>query len=121
MSGPLPEPEVPVGTSRREWIALLAGPSLWFGHFMAVYLLGEAACAADLVGPEHLGLPVLSWVIVASTVVALGLLVWAAVQTASYRRTHDGGQLLGIGLALDALFALAIVLTGLSVVVLPPC
>lgn len=121
MSGPLPEPHVEVGTSRREWIALLAGPSLWWGHFMAVYLLGEVACEAGVTGPTLLGLPALSWVIVAATALALVVLAVAARMTWNYRQQTDRGYVLDIGLGLDALFAVAILFTGVPVAVLHPC
>ena len=120
MSGPVPEPHVEVGTSRREWIALLAGPSLWWGHFMAVYLLGEVACEIGWTGPSVLGISLLSWLILAGTVVGLVVVAVAARMTWTYRE-HTGGHLLDIGLALDALFAFAIVFTGIPAVVLPPC
>lgn len=120
MSGPLPEPHVEVGTSRREWIALLAGPSLWWGHFMAVYLLGEVACEVGWTGPALFGLTVLAWLVIAGTVASLAVLALAARMTWTYRQDH-GGHLLGIGLALDALFAVAIVFTGIPAAVLPPC
>lgn len=123
MSGPMPEPEVVIPTSRPTWIAVLSGPSLWFGHFMAVYLVAEAVCAAGATGPEILGLSALRAGVVGLTVLALGVLAIAAVQTMSYRREQgpDASQLLVIALWLDALFAVSIIFVGLPPLVLAPC
>lgn len=115
MSGPVPEPKVTVGTSRREWIALLAGPGLWWGHFLTVYLLSEGVCAAASGGTGPTWLPV---AILALTVLVLLVIAWAARQTWTYRRR---GQLMTVGLGLDALFAVAVVMTGVPAVVLSPC
>lgn len=116
-------------TSRPTWIALLAGPSIWFGHFMGVYLLAEAACAADSTGPQVLGLSLLSFSILAATALAVGVVLIAVVRTISYRRQQTGGDgpttatrnLLWLGLLLDGLFIIAILFTGLPVLVLNPC
>lgn len=122
MTASPPEPEVHVPTSRPEWIALLSGPSLWFGHFMAVYLLGEVACAAGVLQDRAAGLSWLTWLVLAGTLAALAILGLAAQQTWSYRRRVEGsGQLLGMALALDALFALAIVAVGVPIALLEPC
>ena len=121
MSGPLPEPHVEVGTSRREWIALLAGPSLWWGHFVGVYLLGEVACELGATGPTVLGLTTLSWVIIGVTVLTLAVVAVAARMTWTYRRRTDRGYVLDVGIGLDALFAVAILFTGIPAAVLHPC
>lgn len=132
MSGPLPEPQVHSVTSRPLWIALIAGPSLWFGHFMAVYLLTEAVCAAAStslgVGSTWLeagalGLSLLSVVVLVITVVAIGVVGWAMVATRSYDRQEpaDTGRVMAIGLWLDVLFVVAILFVGLPAMVLSPC
>lgn len=123
MSGPIPEPEVPVASSRQAWIALLAGPSLWFGHFMAVYLLAEVLCTATPTPPAWLGLDPLRWAVLATTVVVLVVIGVAARMTWTSRGTHaapvDG--VLMIGLGLDALFAVGVVTTAVPALVLTPC
>lgn len=109
--------------ARTTWTAVLAGPAIWFGHFMAVYLIAEAACAAGASGGELLGLPVLSLAILGATAVAvLSLVVVAAMTLSRWRREPaDARELLLVGLALDALFILGILFVGLPALVLPPC
>lgn len=122
MSGPHPEPEVRVASSRPEWIALLSGPSLWFGHFMATYLLAEVACRGGLLLGPVAGLSWLAWIVLAGTAAAIAVLAFAAWQTRAHRRRDTGGgHLLDVALALDALFAVAILYVGLPVVVIAPC
>lgn len=122
MSGPVPEPEVTVPSSRRLWIALLAGPSLWFGHFMAVYVLAEIVCVAGSDGQPSLGVEALRWAILAITAVVLVVLAIATRQTWTY---HGRGvatrPLMLIGVGLDLLFALAIAATAIPALVLMPC
>ncbi|MGI9018318.1 MAG: hypothetical protein ACR2HR_14655 [Euzebya sp.] len=123
MSGPLPEPEVVTPTSRPTWIAVLSGPSLWFGHFMAVYLIAEVVCDSGTTGPQILGLSALKAGVVVLTILAVVTLGVAAVRTQSYRRQlgSDADPMLVIALWLDALFAVAIIFVGLPPLVLVPC
>lgn len=123
MSGPVPEPEVPVASSRPAWIALLAGPSLWFGHFMAVYLLAEAVCAATGDLTPWLGLDPLRWTVIGLTVVVLVVIAVAARMTWTYRGppADDVDGLLVIGIGLDALFAIGVIATAVPALVLVPC
>lgn len=132
MSGPLPEPQVLSVTSRPLWIALIAGPAIWFGHFMAVYLLTEAVCAAAATSPSVgsswlgtgvLGLSLLSVVVLVITIVAIGVIGWAMVATRSYDRQDpaDTHRVMAIGLWLDVLFIVAVLFVGLPAMVLAPC
>lgn len=122
MSGPVPEPDVPVASSRRAWIALLSGPSLWFGHFMAVYLLAEVVCAITPSPEAWLGLDPLRWAILAVTAVVLVVIAVAARMTWTYRGAQpevDG--LLAIGMGLYMLFAVGVIATAVPALVLAPC
>jgi hypothetical protein len=74
---------VPVDVShdrraRRTWVVFLAGPVIWFSHFMLVYLVAEAGCTGDGRGLDVFDPPVpVVWTLVA-TVVAVGLCAAAA-------------------------------------------
>lgn len=66
----------------------LAGPVIWISYFMAVYLLGEALCAA---GAERqlFGLHILSTLTLAATIVAIA--VTALPTGIAYRRWRASG------------------------------
>jgi heme/copper-type cytochrome/quinol oxidase subunit 2 len=127
--------------ARRRFLTLtglfLAGPSIWMAHFMVVYLLVEALCAAN---PEAdlRSVPIVSLVTLLATVVAVA---GAAVTTVlAYRRwrragtalTEDGGQrregsaehdteLALAGFLLGTLFIVAMLFVGLPAAALRPC
>lgn len=115
------------------WALFLAGPAIWFAHFMAVYLLAEAACAAGGLDAEVLGLSALSLVtLVATALAAAASLVLAGVALRRWRsRTDDPADWLagddrnaGLALAgsiLGALFVVAILFVGLPAAFLEPC
>jgi len=118
---------------RAIWGLFLAGPIIWFGHFMIVYLMGETWCSADDSAEEILGLPVLSFVTVVVTVVAAGVtLVFAEIAHRRWRARADNrsdwldGDDRNAGLALAGalmgmLFAFAILFVGLPAAFLVPC
>lgn len=120
---PEPGPRDRGSGSRTIWIALLSGPSIFFGHFVGVYLLAEATCRLGDATPRLLGLPWVDTAILLATAAALGTIAFAAVRTRSALRRSAGeaGAELRIGLWLDALFAVAVLLTGLPALVLPTC
>ncbi|MBW3576961.1 MAG: hypothetical protein KY462_04330 [Actinobacteria bacterium] len=63
---------------RRTWAVLLAGPVIWFSHFMVVYLVAEAGCTGGGPGLVVFNPPVpvvVTWV---STVIAVPLCAAAA-------------------------------------------
>lgn len=134
------------GPSIRAWTIALAGPLLWFAHFGAVYVLAEWACTFGLLEQVWLGLPVLSILIVALTVLAAGAtalttgMAWRAWRTSAEAGADDGRSGRGpydrrgvgpvaqrdhaldfIGLLLAPLFTLAILGVGLPALVLAPC
>jgi hypothetical protein len=103
------------------WAALLAGPVLWIVHFAVVYLVSEVACRnawAELAGLEAATLATL--VATAIALVAIGIA--ALLTERARRRTEQGnGQIMVIGLALDALFAASVLAVGIPALVLDPC
>jgi heme/copper-type cytochrome/quinol oxidase subunit 3 len=116
---------------RRVWLLFLAGPVLWFAHFMAVYVLVESGCAAGGTDLELLGLDVMALVTVVATVVAAGVaLAVALVALRRWRRADDADVLAGgeresglalAGMLLGFLFVVAILFTGFPAVHLRPC
>ena len=116
---------------RRVWLLFLSGPVLWFGHFMAVYVLVESGCAAGGTDIDVLGLDLMAFVTIAATVVALAVALTVAL--AALRRwggSDDAGILAGgekeSGMALAAVllgffFAIAILFTGFPALYLDPC
>jgi hypothetical protein len=70
--------------SRIVWVLLLAGPVVWFAHFMLVYLVVEAGCTSGGPGLRLFDPPVTTIVTLAATGAAaaacLGLARW------TYRR-----------------------------------
>ena len=129
---PLPE-EV---RARTVWVPFLAGPVIWFAHFMLVYLLAEVLCKPLRVDVQVAGLPLVSFLTVVATVVAVGAA--AAFTARAYRRwqavtgressaadQHDvhgpTGALAFTGFLLGVLFAVAVVFTGAPAFWLQPC
>lgn len=62
-----------------QWFEVLAGPLVWSVHFLIVYFAVEFACGLGFFEAPILGLPLLIWVVILATVIAVGLLAWAAV------------------------------------------
>lgn len=134
--------ELPEGPSSRSiWVLFLAGPTVWFLHFMAVYLVVEAVCTGGRPDRELLGLPLVSTFTLLATVAAVPVIAGFAV--AAYRRWRDlertvSGQsddreeeetvarghdraLAFAGFALGLLFILGVLFTGLPALWLTPC
>lgn len=124
---------------RSPWFHLLGCPILWSVHFLGSYLWVEFACRARLpvLDSVVLGLTVLSWSVLIFTLLATlaaGYTGWAAYRSwhrlkrsrktnnepASWRA--ESGLFMALsGIALSALFSLAILLGGLPAFVLGPC
>jgi hypothetical protein len=104
-------------------IHLLAGPVIWITHFMVVYLLVEMACGFDLLVSEPLGIPTVSVIVTAVTLVAMVGAGWFVVRSATMR--VSGGvveEFVGFGgILLGALFTVAIAFVGLPALVISPC
>ena len=134
---------VPVDVSRDiqardTWLVLLAGPVIWFGHFMLVYLVAEAGCTGDGPGLSMFDPPVPTIVTLAATAVAA--LACAASAGWAYRRWRvgrdpdatgerardiagedPGGLLAFIGWLLSLVSIFAVLMVGLPALVIPPC
>ena len=106
------------------WVLLLAGPVLWFSHFMVVYLVAEAVCAAAENGePWFPGEGVLTAVIVVTTVVFA--VACAAAGLAAWRRARGDDTDLAVfswaGALLAAGSLIAVLAVGLPALALGPC
>ena len=121
--------------ARGIWVVFLAGPVIWFAHFMLVYLVAEAGCTGDGPGLRLLDPPVPTVVTLATTAAAavacLGLAGWgyrqwrarkagAAGDRSGDHEDHDlGGSLAFAGFLLSLLSFVTILLVGLPALVLP--
>lgn len=115
------------------WVLFVAGPVIWGGHFMAVYLLAEAVCAAGGTDARLLGLRPVSTVTLAATAIAVVMTLVLAVSAYRHWRERrapasdwlDGDDLNpGLALAgalLGVLFVIAILFVGLPAAFLEPC
>lgn len=113
------------------WLGLLGGPVIYSLHFLIVYFLVEAACRANLLRFEVLGLNGISfWVALLTLAAALATAytAWAAYRTWQRLRGADKVRLEGTpallalsGLWLSGGFTLLILLTGLPALVLTVC
>lgn len=118
---------------RMVWVLFLAGPVLWFAHFMAVYLLAETVCAVDGTDTRLLGFRPVSFVTLAATagaIIATGLLAGRAYRQWQGRRDPTSDWLAGddlnpglelAGALLGILFITAILFVGVPAAFLDPC
>ena len=74
------------------WVLLVAGPVIWFAHFMGVYLLAEAACTAGGLDGELLGLPLLSTVTLAATAAAVVVALLPTMRAYRHWRAAASGD-----------------------------
>lgn len=129
--------------SRWAWAMFLAGPAIWFSHFMLVYLIAEAGCTSGGPGLELFDPPVPVTVTLVSTVLAVVAAAAAAAWAfRHWRRTERQletapddvedlageldddrrrGALALAGFLLSALSVVAILFTGAPALVLGPC
>lgn len=130
---------------RRRWIwaMFLAGPIIWFGHFMLVYLVAEAGCTGDGPGLNVFDPPVPVTLTLVSSVLALAACAaatlwafrhWQSASNEVERSPDDAEDLAGeydddrrrgalafAGLLLSAFSAIAILFTAAPALVLGPC
>ena len=131
---PLPDDQ---GHGLGVWLLFLAGPALWFTHFMLVYVLAEVLCRPFDGASGVTSLPLLSVFTIVTTIVFA--LAAAAGAVLAYRRwrglraeagdspgeaeraSTQGEALTLAGFLLGALFSVAVVFTGAPAVFLQPC
>lgn len=123
--------------ARRLWLMFLAGPLIWFGHFVIVYGVVEAGCTGEGPGLRLLDPPVPAVVTLAATAVAalacLGAAWWghqrwrarpagdAADRAPDADLAHAGASLGFTGMLLSLLSCFAVLIVGLPALVLPSC
>lgn len=74
--------------TRKEWFAVLAGPTIWISHFMLVYLAAETACTpADPDQWSFFDEDAVTWLTVLATVGAAAACV--AVAAFAWGRLDD--------------------------------
>ncbi|MBW3606522.1 MAG: hypothetical protein KY460_16760 [Actinobacteria bacterium] len=126
--------------ARRALTLFVAGPVVWFAHFMVVYVVAEAGCTGDGTGLRLLDPPVPTVVTLAATAVAA--VACAAIAWWEYQRwqagrrpmpaahTDDvpesedpeiGGTLAFAGFLLAVVSLLSVLFVGLPAAVLPAC
>lgn len=129
-------PTVSRQDTRSLWLGALAGPITWSVYFMIGYLLVEVVCNSDFLDFSLFGMAAISALIIALTVVGLGVTIYAGfINYQKWRQPSeedelDFGEQLGnkparfmalSGLLLCGLFTLVILLTGIPAFVLRPC
>ena len=100
-------------------LLLLAGPVVWFTHFMAVYVAAEALCRYAPAA-RVLGMSAAAAVTVVLTLPALAVTVWLTVRAAR-GRGGPHGELVFAGFLLGLLFALSILFVALPPLFLRAC
>lgn len=133
---------------RTTWLVLVAGPIIWFTHFMLVYLVAEAGCTGNGRGMDVFDPPVPVLTTIVATVIAVALCVAAAVWARRWwrasqqaldtrrRRAEEAGDAAGVeafdaetrsgslafvGYLLSLFSIVAVLFTGAPAVVLWSC
>lgn len=118
---------------RSVWALFLAGPVVWFAHFMGVYLLVEGACALDALDEELFGMHALAAATLAATAIAVAVMV--VTSALAYRRwrqdpepgtdwlsvTDRNAGLAFAGFVLGLVFIAAVLFVGVPAAFLRPC
>lgn len=113
-------------------VVFLAGPVVWYLFFWIAYLIAEAGCAPGVEPFEIFGWSGVSFLTVALTAAAVGLIAWFFV--VAYRQTKSTSLMdvsedpddfrstfLALGTGLAVLFIAASLFVGLPALVLAPC
>lgn len=102
-------------------VALASGGTVWILHLLAGYFLVSLGCAREW--------PVLGWTLASVTVACASTALIVAVRALRQRRrtprTGAEGEtarlLLNVAVLLSTLFAIMMILGGLTAAALPPC
>jgi len=103
------------------------GLLIWGAHFLFIYVFAALACARAFAGMRLIGVGVVPFTIMASTVAALLLLAWLSrrawrVESRVHAIDPDTPRFLRhLGAALAVYSAAAILLQALPVLILPVC
>lgn len=119
------------------FVLFLAGPTIWFTHFMLVYLLAEVLCKPLRVDVRVAGLALVSFLTLVATVLAAvaaaAFSVWSLRRWQAVTRGASSSEaeqpeiqshqaaLAFTGFLLGALFSVAILFTGAPALWLQPC
>lgn len=126
--------------TRRALTLFVAGPVVWFAHFIVVYVVAEAGCTGAGTGLRLLDPPVPTVVTLAATAVATvacAVIAWweyqrwqadrrpiSAEHTEVVPESEDPqirGALAFVGLLLAVVSLLSVLFVGLPAIVLPAC
>ena len=117
------------GRFLRNSLLLLSGLLIWAAHFTFVYVFNALACARHFANEHVLGIGLLPAAIGGATIAALGaigfcLLLNNRVRSREPEQANDirvNNFMNYMTVAIGLLGALAVVLSGLPVLFLPPC
>jgi hypothetical protein len=127
--------------TRSLWWILVSGPTIWFVHFMVVYLLAETACKTNWLAFRILGINGLAAIVVGLTVLAVvgtvifglqGLRIWRKGRDMGVQEGELGGKgyvdpearstFIGLaGMLLNLISGVIILLTAVPSLILRPC
>jgi hypothetical protein len=79
--------------ARVTWIGFLAGPVIWFAHFMFVYLVAEAGCTGGGPGLRLLDPPVAPMLTLVATAFAALACLWFGYVDLRRSRAHRNASL----------------------------
>jgi hypothetical protein len=121
------------GAPSRFWAlySVLAGPLVWFVHFVFVWAVAEMGCIANYTNMPILTPSAIRTIVVVATVVALAAVALGLFTGWRWRgAVREGGVsmaesrakfLIQVGLSLSALFFVSIVVTALPAFVIGVC
>ncbi|WAI81476.1 MULTISPECIES: hypothetical protein [Achromobacter] len=103
---------------------LIAGPTIWMTHFLAIYIVNALGCARprSALAMSALGLPLSSWLILAGTALALAAMALIAARQARRVRARGlDGFHVWLTAALCLLSALAVIWQTVPVFLVAAC
>lgn len=124
--------------TRRAMAAFVAGPVVWFTHFLVVYLVAEAGCTGDGPGLDLFDPPVPTVVTLVATLVAAAACLWvvrwehrrwrtqrhaaeAAEDVPMTAESGSGAPLSFAGMLLGVISFVSVLFVGLPALVLTGC